>query len=192
MAKEMWLVVGLGNPGTQYANTRHNAGFILLDEVCRLFNGKVGKPKFNGKIFEVEVGDKSCIFLKPQTFMNLSGYSVFNVAKYYKIPLDRILVLHDDTNFQIGKFKIKQNGSSGGHNGVGNIIEEFGSEKFVRVKIGVNEKPNQFIDLKDWVVSRFSKVELQNLLEIAPKIKEVIELFVNGQIDKAMNKYNTK
>ena len=187
---DKWLIVGLGNPGNEYMNTRHNAGFIVLDEILKFLKCDHRNNKYNGLIYEASVNNVKCIFLKPQTYMNNSGICVYNVAKYYKIPLDRIIVLNDDTNFKVGKIKIKQNGSAGGHKGINSIIETFNTDKFVRIKIGVNDKPNKFIDLKDWVVSSFSKNEIEEIKHCSDAILNIIELILDNNIQKAMNKFN--
>ena len=187
---EKWLIVGLGNPGDEYSETRHNAGFILLDEIAKTSLCGAVKQKFDGLLAEAVIAEKQCLFLKPLTYMNNSGFCVYSVAKYYQIPLENIIVLHDDTNFKIGQIRIRQHGSGGGHKGIGNIIQLFGSDKVVRIKIGVNDKPNKSVDLKDWVLGRFSKDELINLKSCAPFVKEAIVEIINNNIENAMNKFN--
>lgn len=187
---DKWLIVGLGNPGKDYHDTRHNAGFIVIDEILNSLKCTNKKTKFNGLIYEVSINNSQCLFLKPQTYMNNSGECVYSIAKYYNIPLNRIIILNDDTNFNVGKIKIKQNGSSGGHKGINSIIESFNTDKFIRIKIGVNDRPNKLIDLKDWVVSKFSKYELEQIKHCSNAILNIIELILNNEIQKAMNKYN--
>lgn len=189
---ERWLIVGLGNPGREYAKTRHNAGFIIMDEICKELDVKFDNQMFSGLIKHLKIKDNKCILLKPQTFMNNSGFSVFNIAQYYKIPLNRIIIIQDDTNFNIDKVKIKKSSSAGGHKGVNSVIEYFNSQDFIRIKLGVNNKPNRFIDLKDWVVSEFTNDELKNLKSCALEVLDIIEMIIHNEIDKAMNKYNCK
>lgn len=191
MNENMWLIVGLGNPGEEFAQTRHNAGFILLDELSKQIECSEFKQKFDGLLAQAIISNQKCLLLKPQTYMNRSGSCVLSVANYYKIPLDKILVLQDDTNFKIGQIKIRQHGSAGGHKGINSIIEAFNSENFARIKIGVGDKPNQFYDLKDWVVTKFTATEFENLKKCLPAVKDSVENIVNQDIQKAMNKYNS-
>lgn len=185
-----WLIVGLGNPGKEYLETRHNAGFILLDEFAKLINTKIEKKTNFGLINIVSFNNSQCILLKPQDYMNNSGDAVYKTSQYYNIPIKNIIVLHDDTNFKIGKIKIKQTGSSGGHKGINSIIESLNDTNFIRIKIGVNDKPNKYVDLKDWVVSKFSQNELNELKKNVNVIFEMLNHITSGQISKAMNKYN--
>lgn len=187
---EKWLIVGLGNPGNDYLYTRHNAGFIVVDEILKGLKCNHKINKYDGLIYETIVNNVECVFLKPQTYMNNSGICVYNVAQYYKIPLNKIIVLTDDVNFKIGKIKIKQNGSSGGHKGINSIIETFNTNNFTRIKIGVNAKPNDYIDLKDWVVSKFSQNEIDDIKICSKEILNIIQLILENNIQKAMNIYN--
>ena len=187
---EKWLIVGLGNPGNDYLYTRHNAGFIVVDEILKVLKHTHKINKYDGLIYETIINDVECIFLKPQTYMNNSGMCVYNVAQYYKIPLNRIIVLTDDVNFKIGKIKIKQNGSSGGHKGINSIIETFNTNNFTRIKIGVNGKPNDYLDLKDWVVSKFAQNEIDDIKICSKEILNIIQLILENNIQKAMNRYN--
>ena len=170
---EKWLIVGLGNPGNDYLYTRHNAGFIVVDEILKVLKHTHKINKYDGLIYETIINDIECVFLKPQTYMNNSGMCVYNVAQYYKIPLNRIIVLTDDVNFKIGKIKIKQNGSSGGHKGINSIIETFNTNNFTRIKIGVNGKPNDYLDLKDWVVSKFAQNEIDDIKICSKEISKL-------------------
>ena len=187
---EKWLIVGLGNPGNDYLYTRHNAGFIVVDEILKVLKYTHKINKYDGLIYETIINDVECIFLKPQTYMNNSGMCVYNVAQYYKIPLNKIIVLTDDVNFKIGKIKIKQNGSSGGHKGINSIIETFNTNNFTRIKIGVNGKPNDYLDLKDWVVSKFAQNEIDDIKICSKEILNIIQLILENNIQKAMNIYN--
>lgn len=187
---EKWLIVGLGNPGNDYLYTRHNAGFIVVDEILKVLKYTHKINKYDGLIYETIINDVECVFLKPQTYMNNSGMCVYNVAQYYKIPLSRIIVLTDDVNFKIGKIKIKQNGSSGGHKGINSIIETFNTNNFTRIKIGVNAKPNDYLDLKDWVVSKFAQNEIDDIKICSKEILNIIQLILENNIQKAMNIYN--
>ena len=185
-----WLIVALGNPGTEFEDTRHNAGFIIIDEIAKKLNLNFKKFKYDSLVAEYNLNGQKFIFLKPQTFMNKSGYSVAGLLSYYKIIQEHLIVVHDDINFNIGKIKIKQNGSSGGHKGISSIIEYLNSTDFIRIKIGVGQKPSNSIDLKDWVVSHFTPNELENIIFSTDSVFDVLTNIVNENIQKAMNKYN--
>lgn len=185
-----YLIVGLGNPGPKYENTRHNAGFRGLDQVAKAFGIQVEKRKFQGLLGKGEIGGKSCLLLKPQTFMNLSGESVEAVCQYYKIDYSRVIVLFDDISLEPGQLRIRRKGTHGGHNGVKSIIECTGSQDFPRVKLGVGKKPHPDYDLADWVLGRFTPEQNQALEEALSHCPEIVEWMVQGEIDRAMNRYN--
>ena len=150
-----WLVVGLGNPGSKYENTRHNAGFRALDSYCQKTGQRIDRMKFKALVGEGTFGGKRVLFMKPQTFMNLSGEAVRDAADFYKIPPERIVVLFDDISLDIGRLRVRAKGSAGGQNGVKNIIYQLSSDQFPRVKIGIGAKPHPDYDLADWVLSKF-------------------------------------
>ena len=152
-----WLVVGLGNPGSKYENTRHNAGFRALDSYCQKTGQRIDRMKFKALVGEGTFGGKRVLFMKPQTFMNLSGEAVRDAADFYKIPPERIVVLFDDISLDIGRLRVRAKGSAGGQNGVKNIIYQLSSDQFPRVKIGIGAKPHPDYDLADWVLSKFRK-----------------------------------
>lgn len=154
-----WLVVGLGNPGSQYANTRHNAGFRTLERYCARSGQKIESLKFRARVGDGVLGGKRVLFVMPQTFMNLSGEAVRDAAEFYKIPPERVLVLSDDVSLDVGTLRVRSKGSAGGQNGLKNIIYHLKSEDFPRVKIGVGKKPHPEYDLADWVLSRFTPEE---------------------------------
>lgn len=183
-----WLFVGLGNPGKEYETTRHNAGFILLDEIAEKIGCEFTKKAHSGLLAEGTFNGQKVILLKPQTYMNASGESVFAVAKYYKIPLERIIVIYDDVNFKVGSLKVKENGSAGGHKGLGDIIAHFG-ENVVRIKLGV-DKPQEKFEMKDWVLSKFTGEEVEKLKTLKESVCEILQCFTSGDIAKAMNKFN--
>ena len=149
------LVVGLGNPGSKYDNTRHNAGFRALESYCARSGQKIVRMKFKALAGEGMLGGKRVLFLKPQTFMNLSGEAVRDAASFYKIPPERVIVLSDDVSLDVGTLRVRPKGSAGGQNGLKNIIYHLGSEDFPRVKIGVGKKPRPDYDLAAWVLGRF-------------------------------------
>ncbi len=158
-----WLVVGLGNPGDKYENTRHNVGFMSADLLMSENGGKFNKNKMNAVFGECTVGKMRILVAKPQTFMNLSGEAVLAISKFYKIPLDRIIVIFDDISADVGNVRIRRKGSHGGHNGMKNIIALMGSAAICRVKIGLGAKPHPDYNLADWVLSKFPKEQAEDL-----------------------------
>lgn len=183
----MKLIIGLGNPGKDYQNTRHNVGFLILDN----YLGNVDwKEKFNALYFEKRINSEKVIFVKPLTFMNLSGNAVVKYVNYYNVNIDDILVIQDDLDLPFSTYKLKKNSSAGGHNGIKSIINCLGSQDFLRLKIGVSN--NKSIDTKDYVLGRFSKEEKDKLDSLQMTFNEIIESFVIVGISKTMNIYNTK
>lgn len=186
-----YMIVGLGNPGRQYEGTRHNAGFICIDALAEKYSLKINKLKFKSLMCECRIEGKRCLILKPQTFMNLSGEAVRDAADFYKIPPERIIVISDDISLEPGKMRIRRKGSDGGQNGLKNIIYHLKSNEFPRIRIGVGTKPNPEYDLADWVLSRFSKKEADEIKKCAEKTVDAIEIMVTGDIDKAMSRHNS-
>ena len=187
--KTKFLVVGLGNPGSNYEYTRHNAGFMVLDYIAKILKIKINVSKFKSLFSAAKIGKEDVILLKPQTFMNVSGESVFECMQYYNISPERLIVIFDDVSLDIGTIRIRRSGSSGGHNGVKSIINLIGTDNFPRIKIGVGEKPDRW-DLPSWVLSRFSESELNNVISCAERSMSALELILKGKIDEAMNKFN--
>ena len=186
-----YMIVGLGNPGKQYETTRHNAGFICLDLLSEKYNIKVNKLKFKSLMGDGRINGKRCLFLKPQTFMNLSGEAVRDAAEFYKIPPENIIVICDDISLEPGKMRIRRKGSDGGQRGMRNIIYHLKSDNFPRIKVGVGAKPNPEYDLADWVISHFTKDEAKLIKEVSDKVIGAVEYMVDGKIDKAMSDYNS-
>lgn len=185
-----WLVVGLGNPGSQYENTRHNAGFCALDSYAAKTGQRIDRMKFKALVGEGTLGGKRVLFMKPQTFMNLSGEAVRDAAAFYKIPPERIVVLFDDISLPVGRLRVRPKGSAGGQNGVKNIIYQLGSDTFPRVKIGIGAKPHPDYDLADWVLSKFTADELPTLQDAAARAMEAAaEIIANGTASAAQ-KFN--
>lgn len=185
-----WLVVGLGNPGLQYENTRHNAGFMVVDLLMKNQNEDFSKHKMDAVFGECKIGKNRVLVAKPQTYMNNSGTAVSQIARFYKIPIDRIIVICDDINLDIGKIRIRRKGSDGGQKGMRDIIELLGTDEITRIKVGVGKKPHPEYDLVDWVLSKFPK-ETEKDLELALlKSSKAITEIVNRGIDSAMNKYS--
>ncbi|MBQ7218690.1 MAG: aminoacyl-tRNA hydrolase [Ruminococcus sp.] len=185
-----YLVVGLGNPGRQYENTRHNAGFIALDYIAEKLSVRVNRIKFKSTVGEAKIAGKRCLLMKPSTFMNLSGQAVTEAMRFYKIPPERVVILMDDISLDVGCIRIRRKGSDGGQNGMKNIIYLSGSDQFPRVKIGIGKKPHPDYDLKDWVLSHFTAKDQKLVGERLPDIMDAVGLIVNDDIDKAMNLYN--
>ena len=185
-----FLLVGLGNPGKQYELTRHNAGFMALDRIAQKHRGEIRRIRFKGLTGECSLGGRKVLLLKPSTYMNLSGQSVREAMQFYKLPPEKVLVFFDDINLEPGKLRIRRKGSDGGHNGMKNIIYLSGSDQFPRVKLGVGKKPHPEYDLANWVLSRFTKKELEDLDAALDNAAAAAELIVRGDMDRAMNLYN--
>ena len=186
-----WLIVGLGNPDKKYEKTRHNAGFIAIDAIAASLSVDITKKKYDALTVDTNIAGQRVLLMKPQTYMNLSGVAVEKAASFYKIPPERIIVLFDDISLPVSKLRIRRKGSHGGHNGIRSIVDYLHSDNFPRVKIGVGEKPRPEYDLADWVLSTFTKDELSGIQDVAGHCLEIVELIIKGQVDKAMNLYNS-
>lgn len=186
-----FMIVGLGNPGKEYEGTRHNAGFIAADAIISSLGGSGEKLKSKALVCECKIDNKRILVVKPQTYMNLSGQAVRDVAKFYKIPNDKIIVIFDDISLDVGKIRIRRNGSHGGHNGMKNISECMSTNDIMRIKIGVGKKPHPEYDLKDWVLSRFKNDEKASLEAATEKTVLAVREIISFGIDRAMNKYNS-
>lgn len=186
-----YLIVGLGNPGTQYENTRHNAGFMAADTLAEKLGVQIKKLKFKSLIADCAIEGRHCIIMKPSTFMNNSGEAVGEAMSFYKIPPQNILVMYDDISLDVGRTRIRRKGSDGGHNGIKSIILHTNSDAFPRIKIGVGAKPHSDFPLADWVLSGFKKEDGENLEKSLDNAAEAAKLIIAGKIDTAMNKYNS-
>ena len=187
---ESWLIVGLGNPGSQYTRTRHNCGFRAIDILAEKLDCKIDKGKFQGLYGQTTYDGKKLYLLKPQTYMNLSGRSVLQLSAYFSIPPQRIIVLFDDISLAPGILRIRPNGSAGGHNGIKSIIQELGSQDFPRVKIGVGAKPHAEQDLADWVLSTFSQAEEKQLEKALPRAGEAALCIIEKGVPEAANRFS--
>ena len=187
-----WMIVGLGNPGQQYASTRHNTGFMTLDLLAQRLQVKVSKERFQALTAQAVYEGQKLLLVKPQTYMNASGLSVEPAAHYYKLPPERILVLFDDISLPVGKLRIRKNGSAGGHNGLKSLISSFGSDQFPRVKIGVGAKPHPDYDLADWVLSTVSKAEWPDYQSAMEHAADAALCIVKNGCEKAAAEYNGK
>ena len=185
-----FLIVGLGNPGKNYEFTRHNAGFLTLDHIASELDTEITNLKNNALVADVVIDGHRCLLVKPQTFMNNSGTAVRDIAKFYKIPPEKIIVIFDDISLPCDKLRIRRKGTDGGHNGIKSIIYHLNSDLFPRIKIGIGAKPNPEYDLADWVLSKFGKDDMEQLKAAITKATEVLPFILDGDIDKAMNKAN--
>ena len=185
-----FMIVGLGNPGKQYENTRHNAGFLAVDTIAQKHHTDIKRIKFKGLVGECSLGGKKALLLKPSTFMNLSGQSVREAMQFYKLPPEKVLVIFDDINLEPGKLRIRRKGSDGGHNGMKNIIYLSGSDQFPRIKLGVGKKPHPDYNLADWVLSRFQGEDKKVMDAAAETAADAVECFILHGADQAMNQFN--
>ena len=189
-SNESWLIVGLGNPGSEYQRTRLSCGFRALDILAEQLGCKVDRLKFQGLYTQVNYGGRKLFLLKPQTYMNLSGRSVLQLSAYFGIPPQRIIVMFDDISLEPGRLRVRAEGSAGGHNGIKSIIQELGSQAFPRVKIGVGAKPNPNFDLADWVLSTFSASEEKALGVSLKNAAEAALTIVDHGVPEAANRFN--
>lgn len=186
----MKLIVGLGNPGIEYKNTRHNVGFDIIDTFAGKYNVSIKKSKFNGLYEEISIFGEKVIFLKPQSYMNLSGEVVRKFVDFYKVDIKDILIINDDLDLEIGTFKLKQKGSSGGHNGLKNIELHLGTQVYKRLKVGISN--NKDIDTKNYVLGKFSKLEENKLKNLINEIMNLLEDYLKYSFDELMSIYNHK
>ena len=185
-----WLLVGLGNPGDQYENTRHNVGFMVADELAERHNIPVQRLKFRALTNTVTVGDRKVLLMKPVTYMNLSGEAVHEAAAFYKIPPERVLVISDEVSLAPGKIRVRRSGSAGGHNGLKNIIAHLGTDQFPRIRLGVGQKPHPDYDMADWVLGKFQGEDKKAVEAAVKKAADAAECLIREGVDKAMNQYN--
>ena len=186
-----YIIVGLGNPDSKYQNTRHKAGFLAIDRIAEKSGCSVDRMKYKALTGTVTIADKRVLLMKPQTYMNNSGEAVQEAMSFYKVPMEKVLVIFDDISLDVGKMRIRRKGSDGGHNGIKSIIQLCGSDTFPRVKVGVGKKPHPAYDLADWVLSRFTDQERTDLSPVFDNSWETAQLFLKGQLDKAMNQFNS-
>lgn len=187
----MYLIVGLGNPEPEYANTRHNMGFDSINKIARELNIDLKKTRFNAILGEGVVEGKKVFLLKPQTFMNNSGESVEAFVSFYKIPMENILVIYDDMDTEVGKIRVRAKGGAGSHNGMKSIINELNSEEFARIRVGIG-KPKDEFDRIDYVIGRVSKEEQLKLQKGVDSARDAVIYWIENGIDNTMNKYNIK
>lgn len=184
----MKLIVGLGNPGKEYEKTRHNIGFMCIDELANYFNVELVNNKFSGLYAKFNYKDESLILLKPQKYMNLSGEVIRDFVKFFKINISDILIICDDLDTCVGKYRLRYKGSSGGHNGLKNIQLHLSTNEYKRIKIGISN--NKDIETKDYVLGKFSNDEIKLINPIIKKIPDIIEDYIKLPFDNVMSKYN--
>ena len=185
-----WLVVGLGNPGSKYEWTRHNMGFLVVDELAERLSIPVQRLKFKALTNTAVLGGKSVLLMKPTTYMNLSGEAVGQAARFYKIPPERVLVISDDVALPQGKLRVRRSGSAGGHNGLKNIISHLGTDQFPRIKVGVGQKPSPDSDMVNWVLGTFAGQDRKVMEETIGRAADAVTVLLQHGIDQAMASYN--
>lgn len=184
-----FIIAGLGNPGADYVRTRHNTGFLAMDTIAEKAGVKLDKLKFKSYTALGTLGGHRVFFMKPCTYMNSSGEAIVAAMEFYKIPIERVLVVFDDISLPVGKMRIRKKGSDGGHNGLKSIIYLSGSNEFPRVKIGIGQKPEGW-DLADWVLSKFTDEEMKTLSGMFGNTVEALKLIMDGKAEEAMGKFN--
>ncbi|MBQ7897348.1 MAG: aminoacyl-tRNA hydrolase [Clostridia bacterium] len=189
-SKIEYIVVGLGNPGSKYENTRHNAGYLTLDTVAEKCSARIDRSKFHSLVGEGTLGGKRVLFMKPETFMNNSGEAVGEASRFYKIAPENVIVISDDISLPVGKIRIRRKGSHGGHNGLKSIEAHLGSNTYPRIKIGVGEKPHPDYDLADWVLGKFPKEDAENLKNARENAAAALTLLIEGKTEEAMARFN--
>lgn len=184
----MKLIVGLGNPGKEYEGTRHNCGFMVVDELANKLNTEINQNKFKGLYTKVKYHGEDVILLKPQTYMNLSGESVNAMMNFFKIDKEDLLVIYDDLDMPVGKLRLRKTGSAGGHNGIKNIIAHLNSQDFKRIRVGIDR--HKYMNVADYVLSRFSKVESEAIEQGIENAANAVLDYLDNDFNHAMNYYN--
>ena len=185
-----WLLVGLGNPGGRYELTRHNVGFMVADQLAERHHIPIQKLKHKALTNTFTLGEEKVLLMKPVTFMNLSGESVGEAARFYQVPADHVLVISDDISLPLGKLRFRLGGSAGGHNGLKSIIQHLGTDQFPRLKVGVGEKPHPDYDMADWVLSKFTGEDQKVILAAVDRAADGVECFLTQGPGRAMATYN--
>lgn len=188
----MWAIVGLGNPGSKYALTRHNVGFLALDALARSFGGEISKSEHKALTMKFKADDEEIILVKPQTYMNLSGESVIPILNYYKIEASNLIVVHDEIDLPFARMKIQKNRGPGGHNGLRSINEQLGHQDYARLKLGVGRPSNPNVPIVDYVLQNFSNEEQTKLTDFLNLAGDAIESCIFDGIERAANKFNSK
>lgn len=189
--QEIFVVVGLGNPGKQYEQTKHNVGFLVIDKLAEKYQIPMTKFQYKAFVGSGTIKNKKVFLVKPQTFMNLSGESVREIVNFYKVPQERFVVIYDDTSLPMGQIRLREKGSHGGHNGIRNIIQLMGTDVFGRIKVGIGEKPNGW-DLADYVLAKFEQNDLPLMENGMDKATEAVEWILSRGMQDAMNRMNQR
>ena len=187
----MKIIIGLGNIGREYENTRHNAGFMAIDKLAQMLEMDFNQEKFSAYFSKKKIDGEDIILLKPTTYMNNSGQAVVEAMNFYKIPPENVILIFDDISLDVGKMRIRRKGSHGGQNGVKNIIYLSGKDTFPRIKVGIGKKPHPDYDLAAWVLSKFTGDEIKLIDKMADNCCEAIKYIIDGNVDKAMNLFNS-
>lgn len=185
-----WIVAFLGNPGLKYNGTRHNAGFMAADAMEKKLGVSINKMRFKALTQTADIGGKKVLLMKPQTYMNLSGYAIVQAANFYKVPPERVIVVSDETALPIGRLRIRRGGSAGGHNGLKSVIARLGTDQFPRIRLGVGDKPHPDYDMADWVLSAFKGQDAADMELVAKKAADAVECYITEGADRAMNRFN--
>lgn len=187
-----WLAVFLGNPGPKYEWTRHNAGFLTCDALAKKLGVNVNRARFKALTATCDIGGESVMLMKPQTYMNSSGEAAAEAARFYKIPPEHVIVVSDEVSLPVGRLRIRQKGSAGGHNGLKSIIDQLGSDQFPRIRLGVGAPPHPEYDMADWVLSVFRDQDAADIADAAKRAAEAVECYITEGPERAMNRFNTK
>ena len=188
--KPEFIIAGLGNPGKEYEYSRHNAGFLCLDILCNRYSVSTDRVKYRALTGTAVIEGHPCLIMRPQTYMNNSGEAIKAAADFYKIPPERVIVIYDDISLPTGTLRIRKKGSAGGHNGIKSIISQLNSDVFPRLKIGVGDRKDKDDDLKDYVLGRFSKEDMETLKKTMEKAVDALKYILDGDTDGAMSRYN--
>ncbi|MDA3847604.1 MAG: aminoacyl-tRNA hydrolase [Vallitaleaceae bacterium] len=187
----MYIIVGLGNPGLKYETTKHNIGFEVIERLGFEHNIKIDRKKHKALIGQGVIKGRKVILVKPQTYMNLSGESIRSILDFYNLSAANVMIIYDDTSLELGALRIRLKGSAGGHNGVKSLIQHLGTDEFVRIKVGVGEKPPGW-DLADYVLSQFTKQEIPIMIDTVKETAKAVEMILDQGVTVSMNQYNRK
>ena len=190
--KPEYIIAGLGNPGSEYERTRHNAGFMALDVLAEKTGAKIKQAKYKALIDTVSINGHTVLLMKPQTYMNHSGEAVKAAASFYQIPPENIIVISDDVTLAPGRMRLRKSGSAGGQKGLGSIIEHLGTDAFPRIKIGVGDKPSRDYDMAAWVLGRFPEEDMKAVALRLEDVLGCIKMILDGKMEDAMGIYNGK